>query len=65
MRKRMVTIVKKDNDSVLLSKGAPEIILSLCKYEHINNEVNELTEDRRNEILSEIEKLTKVNLCVF
>lgn len=65
MRKRMVTIVKKDNDSVLLSKGAPEIILSLCKYEHINNEVNELTEDRRNEILSEIEKLQSQSMRIL
>lgn len=65
MRKRMVTIIKNGQDSVLLSKGAPEIVLSLCKYEHINNETNELTEKRRSEILSEIEKLQSQSMRIL
>ena len=55
--KRMMTIIKEDDDYILLSKGAPEVILGCCSYILKGNSIVELTNDLRNEILEEIGKL--------
>lgn len=64
-RKRMSTILNEKDNLVFLCKGAPEIILDLCKYEYVNNMVVELTEERRNEINNEIETLQKKSMRVL
>lgn len=64
-RKRMNTLLKEGNNLVLLSKGAPEIILGLCKYEYINNKIVELSDERRNEINNEIETLQRQSMRVL
>ena len=55
--KYMLTIVKEENETVIYSKGAPEVILSQCQYEKRNGTVSKLTPSRLNEILQEISKL--------
>ena len=55
--KRMTTIIRENNEYILLSKGAPEIILNRCSYIQKGNKVIELTSKIKNEILMEIEKL--------
>ncbi|MGG7145953.1 calcium-translocating P-type ATPase, PMCA-type [Clostridium butyricum] len=55
--KRMTTIIRENDDYILLSKGAPEIILNRCSYIQKENKVMELTSEVKNEILMEIEKL--------
>ncbi|MGG7187168.1 cation-translocating P-type ATPase, partial [Clostridium butyricum] len=55
--KRMTTIIRENDDYILLSKGAPEIILNRCSYIQKENKVMELTSEVKNEILREIEKL--------
>ena len=50
--KFMVTFNQEDTDTVnTFVKGAPEIILSQCKYIQINGEINELTPEKRNAVI--------------
>ncbi|MBW9146970.1 calcium-translocating P-type ATPase, PMCA-type [Clostridium sp. CM027] len=64
-RKRMSTVIEEDKGATVLTKGAPEIILELCKYEHINCMEVELDQARREEILDEIEKLQRKSMRVL
>ena len=64
-RKRMSTVIKDLEGATVLTKGAPEIILELCKYEHVNCMEIELDEDRRAEILGEFEKLERKSMRVL
>ncbi len=64
-RKRMSTVIKEEEGATVLTKGAPEIILELCKYEHVNCMEVELDEARRAEILDEIEKLERKSMRVL
>ncbi|MBU3146182.1 calcium-translocating P-type ATPase, PMCA-type [Clostridium sp. CF012] len=63
--KRMSTVIEEEEGSTVLTKGAPEIILELCKYEHINCVEKELDAARRREILAEIEILQKKSMRVL
>ncbi|MGH4117727.1 calcium-translocating P-type ATPase, PMCA-type [Clostridium sp.] len=63
--KRMSTVIEEEEGSTVLTKGAPEIILELCKYEHINCIEKELNAARRREILDEIEILQKKSMRVL
>lgn len=64
-RKRMSTVIEGDEGSTVLTKGAPEVILELCRYEHVNCMEVELDEARRKEILNEIEKLQRKSMRVL
>ncbi len=64
-RKRMSTVIEGDEGATVLTKGAPEVILELCKYEHVNCMEVELDTDRRKEILDEIEKLQRKSMRVL
>jgi Ca2+-transporting ATPase len=63
--KRMSTVIEGDEGHTVLTKGAPEIILELCKYEHVNCIEVELDAARRSEILAEIEKLQRKSMRVL
>jgi len=63
--KRMSTVIEGDDGHTVLTKGAPEIILELCKYEHVNCMEVELDDERRGEILAEIEKLQRKSMRVL
>ncbi|MGH4121355.1 MAG: calcium-translocating P-type ATPase, PMCA-type [Clostridium sp.] len=63
--KRMSTVIEEEEGSTVLTKGAPEIILELCKYEHINCVEKELDASRRKEILDEIEILQRKSMRVL
>ena len=64
-RKRMSTVIEEGEGATVLTKGAPEIVLELCKFEHVNCEEVELDEERREEILNEIGKLQKNSMRVL
>lgn len=51
--RKMMTVVYqgKGNERISFTKGAPDILLSLCKYIHTNDGVRELTEQDRTAIL--------------
>lgn len=63
--KRMTTIIREENYYILLSKGAPEVILGRCAYIQKENSIAELTDDIRNEILEEIAKLQVKSMRVL
>ena len=42
---------------VLVTKGAPDVLLSRCSHERVNGTVVELTAERRNAILLDVERL--------
>ncbi|MBZ9686800.1 calcium-translocating P-type ATPase, PMCA-type [Clostridium estertheticum] len=63
--KRMSTVIEEEEGATVLTKGAPEIILELCKYEHISCNEVELNAARRKEILDEIEILQKKSMRVL
>ena len=52
-RKMMSTFHKKNDNTVQYTKGAPDIILNRCKYYIKNNDILELNEDIKNEILAQ------------
>lgn len=64
-RKRMSTIINEDTTCTVLTKGAPEVILELCNYEHLDNKVVKLTDARKQEILKEIEGLQRKSMRVL
>jgi Ca2+-transporting ATPase len=55
--KFMATIMKINQKNTVLVKGAPEIVLSSAINEIIDGKFVRLTEDRKNEIIEEIQKL--------
>jgi Ca2+-transporting ATPase len=51
-RKAMSVIVReRDNTLTMYSKGAPEVILAMCRAEQIQGKVRPLTESRRQEVM--------------
>ncbi len=62
MRKRMTTIHEYDQKNIVLTKGAPEIILEHCKYIDINGNIKILDHQMKKNILNEISKMTKCAL---
>lgn len=56
-KKRMSSLIEKDNRNILLTKGAPEILLEKCGYIQDGNKVEEMTIKKKREILKEISKL--------
>ena len=57
--KRMSTIITENNKYVLLTKGAPEIVL---EYVQEPDGIKELTKERKEKILSEIAKLQEKSM---
>ena len=55
--KRMSSIIEKDSYQLLLSKGAPEVLLELCSYAQQGENIVPMTEEIKKDILNEIEKL--------
>lgn len=64
-RKRMSTIINEEETCTVLTKGAPEVILDLCNYEHVDGRDIRLTDIRRKEILESIESLQKKSMRVL
>ena len=61
-RKRMTTAHEdreKPDRLLVVSKGAPDLLLARCSHERIGDEVKELTEERRAAILAGIDRLAE------
>lgn len=50
-RKLMTTIHNRHGEKIAYVKGAPEVVLKLCSYIHINGKVKKLAEQEKAEIL--------------
>jgi len=56
-RKRMTTIHEHAGKKIALTKGAAEVVLSLCDRINVNGKIERLTKQRKEEILSATEKM--------
>lgn len=65
MNKYMATVIEDGDLDILLVKGAPEIILDKCVNEISNGKVIKITEARKKEILSEIQKLQAKSMRIL
>ncbi len=63
--KFMATIMKIKGNNVVLVKGAPEILLSSATNEVIDGKFIELTEERKGQIVKEIQKLQAKSMRIL
>lgn len=63
--KFMATILNDNGNSILLAKGAPEILLNNAVNEVVNGEIVKLTEARKKEIVLEIKKLQSKSMRIL
>lgn len=56
-KKRMTSTIVKDNQGVILCKGAPEILLKECMYMQKGSKVIPMTNSLRENMIAEIKKL--------
>lgn len=65
-RKRMSTVHKFDNEYLIVSKGAVEVILDICNYELLReNRIVSMTDARKSAILSVAEGLASQGLRIL
>lgn len=55
--KRMTTVIEHDGKYAILMKGAPEVLLNVCHFTEVGDEILPLTEERKQGLLDEIGKL--------
>ena len=55
--KRMTTIIKHNGKMAVMMKGAPEVLLESCHYLTEGNETVPLTQEKKDAVLKEIQKL--------
>ena len=65
MNKYMATSIEENGKNIVFVKGAPEIILDRCINEIQNGEMKLITKERREEILSEIQKLQAKSMRIL
>lgn len=56
-KKRMTSTIVKDNQGVILCKGAPEVLLKECMYMQKGSKVVPMTNSLRENMIAEIKKL--------
>ncbi len=64
-RKMMSLSTMVDNKAVIYTKGAPDVVISNCKYALINGEIKEMTADLQNQIMQTNEGMAKQALRVL
>ncbi len=64
-RKMMTTIHEDGENYVVLSKGAPEIIIDKCKYVDINGSIEILNDEIKETLLKKISEMTNSALRVL
>jgi Ca2+-transporting ATPase len=63
--KFMATVVKIKETEIMLVKGAPEVILANAVYEILDDKQMELTKERKNEIIKEIQKFQSESMRIL
>lgn len=64
-RKRMTTLNQKGDEIFLYTKGAPEIILSMCKYIEEDGVARELTDSDKENLMNSLKEMTGEALRVL
>lgn len=57
INKKMSSVIEKDEKVILLSKGAPEVLIKNCRYVQEGNKVIALTNEKRKLIVEDIKNL--------
>ena len=65
VRKRMSTIHQYGDNAIVLTKGAPEIVLDYCKYINLDGNIKILDDKTKENIGNEISKMTTSALRVI
>jgi len=63
--RKMMSIIRKNNEKTVYSKGAPEVILKKCHFELFNGKKIRLTDSKREQLIKEAEKMQKNSLRVL
>jgi len=63
--RKMMSIIRKNNEKTVYSKGAPEVILKKCHFELFNGKKIILTDSKREQLIKEAEKMQKNSLRVL
>jgi P-type Ca2+ transporter type 2C len=64
-RKLMTTLeadVEREGRIAVVTKGAPDVLLSRCTHERVAGEVRTLTDDRRTDVLTTVDRLADMAL---
>ena len=56
-KKRMTSLIQKKNNNILLTKGAPEILIQKCSYIQKGEKIIPMDKKMKRDILDEISKL--------
>lgn len=64
-RKMMTTVSEGEGERLITSKGAVEVILNLCSRIEMSGKVQSLTDEIKNQILSQNEQMAKESLRVL
>ena len=56
-KKRMSSLIMDENEVIMLSKGAPEVLLKSCAYIQIDDKIVPMTHQVKAKVLNEIKKL--------
>ena len=60
--KRMSSVIRDNDEDVVLAKGAPEILLGQCTYMQSGDRIVPLTLEKKESILREIQKLQEKSM---
>ena len=63
--RKMMSIIRKNNEKTVYSKGAPEVILKNCNFELFNGKKIKLTDSKREQLIKETEKMQRNSLRVL
>jgi len=63
--RKMMSIIRKNREKTVYSKGAPEIIMRKCNFELFNGKKVRLTDSKREQLIKEAEKMQRNSLRVL
>ncbi len=63
--RKMMSIIRKNNEKTVYSKGAPERIMARCNYELFNGKKVRMTDAKKEQLMKEAEKMQRASLRVL
>jgi len=63
--RKMMSIVRKNREKTVYSKGAPEVIMGKCHFEIFNGRRVRLTDSKKEQLMKEAEKMQRASLRVL
>jgi Ca2+-transporting ATPase len=63
--RKMMSIIRKNNEKIVYSKGGPEVILKRSHFELFNGRKIRLTDSKREQLIKEAERMQRSSLRVL